>query len=97
MPETPSAQSETRIVEKAMLACDRRLGYNVSAYGTPWTGETEDTEFIVQPLVDLATDAVDLIKRLAEMVGAKANGADARAIGKIAREWLAAKEVKDVR
>lgn len=49
-------------VERAIAECDRRLQHNVAAYGKAWTGETDDTRFIVAPLADAYRGAVDLLR-----------------------------------
>lgn len=47
-------------VERAIAECHRRLEFNVAAYGKAWTGEGDDTRFIVAPLADELRGAVCL-------------------------------------
>lgn len=50
-------------------------------------GVPEAVEYVVYAVEHRA--AVDLLREIAEMAGAKANGADARAMAKRAREFMA--------
>lgn len=56
-----------RAVEDAVTEVHRRLEFNVAAYGTAWTGEGEDTKWIVQPLTDQLRGAVEALERVGKL------------------------------
>lgn len=39
-------------LDNLIVEVSRRMQFNLEAYGTVWTGENDDTRFIVQPLLD---------------------------------------------
>ncbi len=53
----PSAEAIEAARERIVAVVDDHLAFNVSAYGTAWTGEREDASFIVANAADKALTA----------------------------------------